>query len=270
VYAVKRKFHSNRSAFTLIELLVVVAVIAILAALLLPALQGAKEKAKEAKCMSNLRQLGVAAIAYSVDYNDGVIDWESGTTCCDGWSQVVYTGQCGGYYSGWLDRAFRYLNNNCEALECPSQETLRGNCGTPGPCNRRMKAPGYAMSSWTMHYCGPLDNYIWGPNLRLAQVKDPSTKIWFADGGYRYWLGYESWAPMIAKTTAWINAGTNQLFPISKRHRGGSILLFYDGHVEWQKFETVQPTGDLYSDSTAIGIFRKWWDPDGDGNMCTP
>lgn len=68
--ASSRKF---RPAFTLIELLVVIAIIAILAALLLPALNAAKQQGQGAKCISNLRQLTLGWIMYANDNRDNLV-----------------------------------------------------------------------------------------------------------------------------------------------------------------------------------------------------
>ncbi len=65
------QFHCVRrpAAFTLVELLVVIAIIAVLAALLLPALQGAKDSAKTAKCISNVKQLVLGCLLYADDWD---------------------------------------------------------------------------------------------------------------------------------------------------------------------------------------------------------
>ncbi|MCW5941429.1 MAG: prepilin-type N-terminal cleavage/methylation domain-containing protein [Fimbriimonadaceae bacterium] len=62
----------KRKAFTLIELLVVIAIIAILAAILFPVFAQAKQSAKKTSSLSNIKQIGLAAIMYSADYDDGL------------------------------------------------------------------------------------------------------------------------------------------------------------------------------------------------------
>jgi prepilin-type N-terminal cleavage/methylation domain-containing protein len=61
--------RTRRRAFTLIELLVVIAIIAILAAILFPVFARAREKARQAACMSNLKQIGLAMMQYAQDYD---------------------------------------------------------------------------------------------------------------------------------------------------------------------------------------------------------
>ena len=117
-----------RVAFTLIELLVVIAIIAILAAMLLPALSAAKSKAQNARCISQLRQCGVAMQLYLPDFGERFF-WASTNVNTEGMEWFVWAGRTNNNLSnqqgGIFNRTDRPLNHyglNEAVVPCPRDQ----------------------------------------------------------------------------------------------------------------------------------------------------
>lgn len=109
----------RRRAFTLIELLVVIAIIAILAAILFPVFAQARAKARQAACISNLKQLNLAILMYAQDYDETYPYW-SWILSADAGScpNPANPGACGHFESAWFTAIYPYVKN-AGVYACP-------------------------------------------------------------------------------------------------------------------------------------------------------
>src|SRR5690606_38632404 len=94
-----------KTGFTLIELLVVIAIISILASILFPVFARARENARRGSCMSNEKQLGLAALQYTQDYDERLFGHYSSE---------------GGVQKTWMNRLQPYMKST-QIFVCPSE-----------------------------------------------------------------------------------------------------------------------------------------------------
>ena len=209
------------SAFTLTELLTVIAVIGILMGLLLPALNSSRENARRLSCMNNLKQIGLAMMAYASDHDNHTPPALNADNPPTAW----YTALTNGNYT------------TAKIFRCPSDRTerrLAGDLQTP--------------RSYGMVVANSIDLNYWIAGSRLTCPYLTNSAVALVCEYYYYEPGQlpkvlpvleDNQLPVV---TGFDNAGSinspdfGAAPPLSMhvpRNKNSGNILFLDGHVEW-------------------------------------
>ena len=235
----------KQHCFTLIELLVVIAIIAILAAILLPALNSARERGRAASCINNLKQIGGAYAQYA-DANDDYIPSVGSKTTTAGsgtFNTAVYYVSALKPFLGLAITDSTDTNDqiaNSAMFICPSE-----------PLDYIIKrsgktADGKVDTFWTA-YAGNM----WLNFQKIGKISQSSSALLQLDGGGKHnvpafassataigWIYYSAGSQSFT-----LFAGADKPFVIAQRHNGMVNGLFADGHVgSSAKFSEAEAT----------------------------
>jgi len=256
------KSFSNGAGFTLIELLVVIAIITLLLAILMPVLQSAREQAQRAVCLSNLRQLTTAWIAYA-DENDDKLVYGSAF----GGSKWY-----GGEMRGWLGRAFNFPESRSAIIENPDKGPLWPYIRDIDAYRCPRGASGHAATYSIVSAANgtPMEGTYISWDRVLPQITEPGKRI--GNTVLRLTRLTDIISPGAAQRAVFVDTGytpgpefyVHYLYPKWERstppihHAEGVTLSMADGHAEywkWKGRETVSglprnlvPVGSLFTE----------------------
>lgn len=223
-----------RKAFTLIEVLVVVAVIALLVAILLPSLAAARAQGRAVLCMNNVKQIGLAARMYAMEFRDTFPSSAHG-----GMPEPK---------TWWLHVLTRYSKSPL-LFQCPDDEADSFlDWSKPLPPNSELSK--YRWASYAVNYLfvrqvdddnRPINAY----SDKVSRVRRPGYVV-LAGESQDSLLGVDHIHP---ERFEWTGGPEGQI--ATKRHRGKAHYLFADTHVAGLRIEETWKEGE-----------RNWWDPE--------
>lgn len=255
-------------AFTLIELLVVIAIIAILASILFPVFARARENARRASCMSNLKQIGLGLMQYIQDYDGNWPNRCFGYGCYEAGYTHPYSAGC---YK-WMDAIFPYVKSE-QIFDCPSDRLPYRNAAN----NATIQPYDHMYGKYRFGSYGANAMYEGWPGQRGffhteetssggtaqspttdASLEAPSTTVAVADA-----YAYDSYYPWMIHYSP--TSSGNKIPPISRdsvtgnlhainadqRHLDTLNVLWADGHVKSMKIDQIFRAGD--------GGFATYW-----------
>lgn len=222
----KNRVTGRRKAFTLIELLVVIAIIAILAAILFPVFAQARERARRASCLSNLKQIGLASMQYTQDYDEKIMP------------SYVYTYGQNDPRDQWYTIIEPYTKST-QILLCPS---ATGYASNPGP-SYMMLGIGYNPASAAIPTSSMLDYYhgLCTPactrSISMAQAARPSESILMMENSY---YDTATGTPNMTFAAGTYFGPSILTVDYKGRHQEGHNILYVDGHAKWKKADSIR------------------------------